>query len=144
MTPTHRESAGGARRTGERGAAILELPLLIAVVIVPFAFIVLTVPTWISGVLAADTAAAEAGRAFVLSGGQDGSVETAVRAVEESHRLGGGSLTVVSTHPSAALGSVVEVEVSIRLRAVVFFDFGSFEYTARHAERYPTYVRTPG
>jgi hypothetical protein len=122
---------------------VLELPLMIGLVIVPFAFIVLTVPTWIRGAHAADDAAAEAGRAFVLSGGDQGSVDEAVSTVERSHRLEVGALSVRSARPAATLGSMVDIEVSIRLRAVVFFDFGSFQYTARHTERYPTYARTP-
>lgn len=134
---------GRAERAGERGSALLELPLLIGLVIVPFAFIVLTVPTWIQGVHAADDAAAEAGRAFVLSGGDEESVAAAVSMVERSHRLEQGALSVSSNGLDATLGSAVDIEVSIRLRAVVFFDFGSFDYTAFHAERYPTYVRTP-
>lgn len=130
-------------RSGERGTALLELPMLIGIVIVPFAFLVFTIPIWIQGMNAADAAAAEAGRAFVVSGGDPGAVDRALRLVETARGLEPKSLTLASARPAAALGGDVDVRVAVRLPAVLFFDAGTFTYTARHTERYPTYVRTP-
>ncbi len=68
---------------------------------------------------------------------------TAVRAGRAEPSVGAGRPVGRSDVSLRRWVRLVDVEVSIRLRAVVFFDFGSFDYTARHAERYPTYVRTP-
>ncbi len=128
---------------GERGAALLEMPLFLGFVIVPLAFVILTIPTWLQGVHAANDAAAEAARAFVLSGGDPGAVDRTVRATELSNGLPSGSLTVSSAAPVAGIAAEVRVTVDVNLRAVAFFDLGSFVYTGSHVERYPTYVRTP-
>lgn len=130
-------------RRGERGAALLELPLLVGVVIVPFAFLVLTIPIWLQGVHAADAAAAEAGRAFVLSGGDASTLDRALRRVELGRGIDPGALTLTSAAPSPAPGADIEVRVSVELPAVALFDLGTFVYTAGHTERFPRYVRTP-
>ena len=128
---------------GERGAALLEMPLFLGFVIIPLAFVILTIPTWLQGVHAANDGAAEAARAFVLSGGDPGAVDRTLRATELSNGLPSGSLTVSSAAPVAGIATEVRVSVDVNLRAIAFFDLGSFVYTGSHVERYPTYVRTP-
>lgn len=114
--------------------------MLIGIVIVPFAFCVLTIPLWVQGMHAADAAAAEAGRAFVLSGGDPDAVARAIRLVEAGRGLAPGTLELVSARPAAARQADIDIEVAVRLPAVAFFDVGAFTYTAGHTERYPTYV----
>ncbi len=130
-------------RTRERGSAVIELPLVLGFLIIPVAFVILTIPTWLQGVHAANDAAAESGRAFVLSGGDPESVGRALEATSVSHGFEPGELSIVSAAPTAALASDVEIRVQVELRAIALFDVGSFTYTATHVERYPTYVRTP-
>lgn len=130
-------------RTGERGSAVIELPMVLGFLIIPVAFVILTIPTWLQGVHAANEAAAESGRAFVLSGGDAESVGRALEATAVSHGFEPGELSIVSAAPTATLASDVEIRVQVELRAIALFDVGSFTYTATHVERYPTYVRTP-
>jgi hypothetical protein len=130
-------------RIRERGSAVIELPLVLGFLIIPVAFVILTIPTWLQGVHAANDAAAESGRAFVLSGGDPESVGRALEATAVSHGFEPGELSIVSAAPTAALASDVEIRVQVELRAIALFDVGSFTYTATHVERYPTYVRTP-
>jgi hypothetical protein len=131
------------QRTSERGSAIVELPMVLGFLIIPVAFVILTIPTWLQGVHAANDAAAESARAFVLSGGDPESVGRALDATALSHGFAPGDLSVASAAPTAALSTDVEVRVQVQLRAIALFDVGSFTYTASHVERYPTYVRTP-
>ncbi len=130
-------------RAGERGSAVIELPMVLGFLIIPIAFVVLTIPTWLQDIHAANDAAAEAGRAFVLSGGDGEAVDRAIQAAELSHGRESGSLALSSVAPTAELSSAVEVSVTVEVTAIALFDFGSFSYTATHTERYPTYVRTP-
>ena len=143
MSARRARSTAAQPLKGERGAALLEMPLFLGFVIIPLAFVILTIPTWLQGVHAANDAAAEAARAFVLSGGDPAAVDRTVRATELSNGLSSGSLTVSSAAPVAGIAAEVRVTVDVNLRAISFFDLGSFVYTGSHVERYPTYVRTP-
>ena len=143
MSAWHARTTEVQTLSGERGAALLEMPLFLGFVIIPLAFVILTIPTWLQGVHAANDAAAEAARAFVLSGGDPEAVDRTVRATELSNGLPSGSLMVSSAAPIAGIAAEVRVTVDVDLRAVAFFDLGSFVYTGSHLERYPTYVRTP-
>lgn len=143
MSARRARSTAAQPPKGERGAALLEMPLFLGFVIIPLAFVILTIPTWLQGVHAANDAAAEAARAFVLSGGDPAAVDRTVRATELSNGLPSGSLTVSSAAPVAGIAAEVRVTVDVNLRAISFFDLGSFVYTGSHVERYPTYVRTP-
>ncbi|MGI9610225.1 MAG: hypothetical protein ACR2NL_08005 [Acidimicrobiia bacterium] len=132
-----------ARTRSEQGSAVIELPMVLGFLIIPVAVVILTIPTWLQGVHAANDAAAESARAFVLSGGDQESVARALDATASSHGFAPGDLSITSAAPTAALATDVEVRVQVQLRAVALFDFGSITYTATHVERYPTYVRTP-
>ncbi len=134
---------GGNEHSQEEGSAVIELPLVLGFLIIPVAFVILTIPTWLQGVHAANDAAAESARAFVLSGGDPESVGRALDATALSHGFAPGDLSVTSAAPTAALATDVEIRVQVQLRAIALFDVGSFTYTASHVERYPTYVRTP-
>jgi hypothetical protein len=130
-------------RWRQRGSAIIELPMVLGFLIIPAGFVILTIPTWLQGVHAANDAAAESARAFVLSGGDPESVGRALEATAFSHGLAPGELSIISAAPTASLSGDVEVRIEIELPAIAMFDVGSFSYTATHVERYPTYVRTP-
>jgi len=130
-------------RLSERGSAVIEIPMVLGFLIIPVAFLILTIPTWLQDIHAANDAASEAGRAFVLSGGDGEAVGRAILAAELSHGRDPGSLTLVSTTPTAELSGAVLVEVSVEVQAIALFDLGAFTFTSSHTERYPTYVRTP-
>ncbi len=130
-------------RRSERGTAVIEIPMVLGFLIIPVAFLILTIPTWLQGIHAANDAAAESARAFVLSGADPDSVTRALTASASSHgyedRLQLASATTTGIGP----GDEVTVTVNVQLRAIALFNVGSFTYTASHVERYPSYVRTP-
>ena len=132
-----------ADRRSERGTAVIEIPMVLGFLIIPVAFLILTIPTWLQGIHAANDAAAESARAFVLSGADPGAVDRALSATASSHgyvdRMELGLATTTGIGP----GDEVTVTVNVELRAIALFNVGSFTYTATHVERYPSYVRTP-
>ena len=132
----------------QRGSAGIELPLLLGLVILPFALLVLTIPQWVERQTAARDAAAEIGRwSVVQHGGDDGGraeAEVLLRRIEEAHGLRPGSLSLVGG-PTGSLspGGTVTVQVSVDLPGPTVPGLGSLglgRWTAEHTERVPDYV----
>ncbi len=130
-------------RSSERGSAVIEIPMVLGFLIIPVAFIILTIPTWLQGIHAANDAAAESARAFVLSGADPGAVDRALLATASSHGYGDRIQLASATTTGIGPGDEVTITVDVELRAIALFNVGSFTYTASHVERYPSYVRTP-
>lgn len=137
MRPTTRS------QHSERGAAVIEIPMVLGFLIIPVAFLILTIPTWLQGIHAANDAAAETARAFVLSGADPGAVDRALLASASSHGYDGRLQLASATTTGIGPGDEVTVTVDVELRAIALFNVGSFTYSATHVERYPSYVRTP-
>lgn len=134
-------------RPGERGTAAMELPLLIALVLVPLGLLVITVPTWIERQHAARVAASEAGRAIVTSTSDDplGEAEAVVAAVGLGHGLPAGALEL-GVPPVLVRGAMVTVEVTVEIPAVRLPGLTSLapvRWTASHTERYPDLAELP-
>lgn len=130
-------------RRSERGAVVVEIPMVLGFLIIPVAFLILTVPTWLQGIHAANDGAAESARAFVLSGADPDAVGRALSATATSHGFDGRLDLASASTSGVGPGDEVTIVVNVELPAIALFDVGSFTYTATHVERYPSYVRTP-
>ncbi len=132
----------------QRGAAGIELPLLLGLVILPFALLILTIPQWVERQTAARDAAAEIGRWSVVQPGGDGGgradAEVLLRRIEAAHGLRPGALALVGDPAgSLAPGSAVTVRVSVDLPGPTVPGLGALglgRWTAEHTERVPDYV----
>lgn len=134
-------------RRGERGTAAMELPLLIALVLIPLGLLVITVPTWIERQHAARVAASEAGRAIVTSASDDpfADADAVVAAVALGHGLPAGALEL-EVGSVLARGVPVTVEVTVEIPAVRLPGLSSLapvRWTASHTERYPDLAELP-
>ena len=134
--------------TNERGSASLELPLLLGLVIIPFALLVLTIPRWVEHQTAARDAAAEIGRLLVVqpSAAGVGQVDAheLLHRIEQAHGLRAGSLSLVGPPPgSLTPGGAVVVRVAVDLpgpTVPVLGSLGLGSWTAEHTERVPDYA----
>lgn len=134
--------------SNQRGSASLELPLLLGLVIIPFALLILTIPRWVEHQTAARDAAAEIGRLLVVqpTSAGEGQVEPdqLLRRIEKAHGLRAGSLSLAGS-PTGSLtpGGVVVVRVVVDLPGPTIPVLGSLglgSWTAEHAERVPDFA----
>lgn len=145
--PQRRRALGlGPARRRERGSAILELPVLLGLILIPFGILVLSVPTWIERQTAARDAAGESARYLVIAG-PDGLDEASqiVAGIESGYGLPAGSLRLEL--PSDLVpGQSVTVRVVVVIPAAdipLMGSFGDTSWTAEHTERYPDYGAAP-
>ena len=120
----------------ERGSAVIEVPFVLGLIVVPFALLILGMPVWIERMSAADTAAAELARAIVISGDSERSAAV-LGTVEDGYGLAPGSLRR-SGATDLTPGGALRVEVAIDLPMLdlpVFGPVGATTYTATHVER---------
>ncbi len=125
-------------REAERGSALLELPFVLGLIVLPFALLVLQLPVWVERQVAAGDAAAEIARAIVVHGVEVDEGEL-LMAIESAHGLEPGSLTGSRVIPGLA-GEAVTVEVTVEIPAITLPVFGSIgrgSWTASHVERMP-------
>ena len=129
----------------EQGSAVLELPLVVGFVLIPFLILVLTIPTWIERQTAARDAASEASRAVILSGGDTDAADRIVAQIEVGYGLPANTMSV--TYSGLAVpGEEFTAAVQIRIPALVLPVFGGTAettWTSSHTERYPDYAATP-
>ncbi len=134
--------------SNERGSASLELPLLLGLVIIPFALLVLTIPRWVEHQTAARDAAAEISRLLVMQppSAGEGQVEPdeLLHRIEKAHGLRADSLFLVGP-PAGSLtpGGAVVVRVAVDLpgpTVPVLGSLGLGSWTAEHTERVPDYA----
>ncbi len=127
-----------ACRGPERGSAILELPLLLGLVVIPFAFVVLTLPVWVERRAIGRDAAAEVARSIAVDGSTEG-MGPLLAELEVAAGLAPGALRV-SEPPTLVAGDTIRVSVEVDVPLVsipVFGAVGGFAWTATHAERIP-------
>lgn len=136
---------GAARRaTGEGGAAPIELGLGAAVLLLPVAVLVLTLPTWIERQSAARVAAREAARTAVLADTPATAVSAGERAAAEAaanHGLEPGAFDVVITGTLERHGSMAAT-VTAHYPATFFFGFTdvtAFTWSVTHTEKVDRY-----
>jgi hypothetical protein len=124
----------------ERGAAVVEVLLVVGLVLIPFGVLVVTVPVWIERQHAAQEAAAEAARAIVTATGPDvRDARLVVALVAEAHGLAADDLSVeIDDDPSP--GGYVTVRVTVVIPPADLPGLGALpaaRWTAQHTERRP-------
>jgi hypothetical protein len=115
---------------------VIEVPFVLGLIVVPFAFLVLSMPAWIERMSAADTGAAELARAIAIAGETDRSIAV-LDIVERGYGLEPGSLRRTAT-TGLVPGGELRVQVSIDLPVIdvpVLGPIGATTYTATHVER---------
>lgn len=145
-----RVGRANAGKGGQRGSAALELPLIVCLLLLPFAMLVLTIPTWVERQMAARDAAGELARLLVVT---EVDVDSGPRLaallarIEVSHGLAVGALRLAEA-PSGSLtpGDQITVRVSVDLpgpSVPMLGDLGTGSWTASHTERVPDYRSGP-
>ena len=129
------------RVRSERGSAIVELPLVLGLLLLPFGLLILTLPTWVERQTAARDTAAEVARLVVVSGPVRPDVAALVRQQEVAYELPPGSLHLELV-PDVAPGESLTVRVTVELPGgtlPVLGRLGARSWTAEHTERAPDY-----
>jgi hypothetical protein len=127
----------------ERGAAAIEVGLIMAFVLIPVMMLLLLVPTWIERQTAGHDAASEAARAIVLSSGDLSVAAAKVASVERGYALPTGTISLSSVS-SLAVGAEFTVVVTVRQPALSLpglGQLGGWRYDAEHIEFYPEYAQ---
>jgi hypothetical protein len=136
------------RRLGlEDGYVSLELVLGLALLILPIALIVLTLPTWLARQNLARLAAQQAARTGVIAASPEQGV-SAARTVAADAGLDPAKDLRVAWDPgsSFARGGLVTVKVTVESPAIAIpflGSFGSFPLTATFSERVDEYRSGP-
>lgn len=136
-----------ADRQSERGSTVIEFPLAIGLILIPFGMLVLSAPTWVERQTAARDAAAESARSLVASG-EAGSIDPMeiIRRVEAGYGLPVGALDPSIPGLELEPGGSVTVAVTVEIPALslpVFGSVGSVPWTVQHTERIPDYGAQP-
>jgi hypothetical protein len=135
------------RRRRDAGYISLELVLGLALLVVPIALIVLTLPTWLARQNLARLAAQQAARTGVIAASPEQGAAAAGTVVAGSGLEPAKDLTVTwEPGSSFARGGLVTVRVTVRSPAVVIpflGSAGSFPLTATFSERVDQYRSGP-
>ena len=128
----------------ERGAAAVELPLALGLILVPVALLVMTLPSWPERQTVARAAANEAARMVVLADSWEEGVEDATEAVNRAAANASVDPQDVSlsVEGSLARGSTVTAHVTARVPAIAvpgLGTLGAWSVSASHAERVDDY-----
>lgn len=124
---------------------MIEFPMVIGLVLIPFGLLVLSAPTWVERQTAARDAAAESARLLVVSGDRTAPVEI-IRQVEMNYGLPAGTLDAAVPTGVLVPGAPVTVAVTVDVPALslpIFGAVGSIEWTVEHSERVPDYGAQP-
>ncbi len=127
----------------QRGAAAIELGLIMAFILIPVMMLMLVVPTWIERQTAGRDAAGEAARAIVLSSGDINEAARIVSTVERGYELPRGTLTLSEVTPYGP-GADFTVVVTVNQPALSLpglGELGGWSYDAAHVEHYPQYAQ---
>lgn len=125
----------------ERGAAAIEVGLIMAFVLIPVMMLALLIPTWIERQTAGRDAASEAARAIVLSSGDLSAAHAMVVLVERGYELPAGTISLSSVSP-LAVGAEFTVVVTVHqpsLSLPGLGELGGWSYDAQHVEHFPSY-----
>jgi hypothetical protein len=132
----------------ERGTAVLEMSLGIALFLIPVALMVITISTWPERQTVARAAAVEAARIAVLadSWGEGTSAgEAAMTRVATNHGFSPSDFSL-SWEGDLARGASVTARVTVRIPAVVLLGLttvGAWSWTASHSEHVDSYRSQP-
>lgn len=130
-------------RTRQRGSVMIEFPMVIGLVLIPFGMLAISASTWVERQTAARDAAGESARALVISTGET-SVSPAqiVQQIESGYGLAPGTLRAEVPEGAIVPGESVTVNVTVEIPALVvpiLGNIGSVDWTAEHTERIPDY-----
>lgn len=130
-------------RESQRGAAAIELGLIMAFILIPVMMLMLVVPTWIERQTAGRDAASEAARAIVLSSGDLAEAIQIIGTVERGYELPPGTITLTEVTPygPGADFTVVVTVVQPALSLPGLGELGGWSYDASHVEYYPDYAQ---
>ena len=122
---------------------MIEFPIVIGLILIPFGMLALSAPTWVERQTAARDAAAESARWLVVGGsGASASPISIVRQIEAGYGLPAGSLRPEIPTGGLVPGQAVTVTVTVEVPALalpIFGEVGSVDWTAEHTERFPDY-----
>jgi len=131
------------RRRPERGSVVLEFPLVLGLILIPFGLLILSFPTWVERQTAARDAAAESARYLLLNGeGGTRTPEQIVAQVEAGYDLPPGTLTISVPAVTALPAESMTVRVTVAIPAAslpIFGGIGEVDWTTEHTERMPDY-----
>lgn len=136
-------TARRASRDRQRGSALIEFPMVIGLILIPFGMLAISATTWVERQTAARDAAGEAARALVMAG-PDAAVDPAalVRQIEQGYGLPAGTLQVSLPAATGLPGESITVAVTVEIPALalpIFGDVGSVDWTTEHTERLPDF-----
>lgn len=130
-------------RRSERGSVLIEFPMVIGLILIPFGMLVLSAPTWVERQTAARDAAAESARSLVVPDRDSLMTPDAlIRQIEAGYGLPAGSLRAEIPAERFLPGEAVTVVVTVEIPALsipIFGNVGSVDWTAEHTERFPDY-----
>lgn len=140
MTADPARAEPGDARRAEQGSAVLELPFMLGLIVIPFALLVLQVPVWVEHQAAATDAAAELARAITVNG-RSTDAAGLVAAVERSHGLAAGRLhaSLIEGRPAEPVTAIITVDIPA-LTLPVFGVVGCRSWTTSHTERQPDFA----
>ncbi|HEX5587055.1 MAG TPA: hypothetical protein VFZ17_07080 [Acidimicrobiia bacterium] len=149
MTSLRPRGAGSPDGT-EVGFAAIELVAGLALLLLPVAIVVLTLPTWAERQTTGRAIAREVARRTAASGVCDVAAAREL-AGSMARNLGvppGDAHAAIGCEPGAVLdpGSTLEADVTVRMPAVHLLgigDLGAWTWTARHREPVDVYVGAP-
>ena len=130
------------RHASQRGSALIEFPMVVGLVLIPFGVLVLSASTWVERQTAARDAAAEAARLLVVGDPDGVSVVAIIEQIEAGYGLPDGSLRAAIPDGGLVPGQSITVAVTVEIPAMslpVFGGVGAVDWTAEHAERFPDY-----
>lgn len=121
---------------------MIEFPLVVGLVLIPFGVLVLSVSAWVERQTAARDAAGEAARALVIGDPEGASAEVMVADIEAGYGLPAGTLRAVIPDGGMVPGESVTVSVTVEIPAMslpIFGGVGAVDWTTEHTERFPDY-----
>jgi len=147
---THRHRTARRRTSSQHGFAAIELVAGLALLLLPVATVVLTLPTWSERQTTGRAIAREVARRTAGSGVCDVAAARELSA-SMARNLGvppGDAHTVIGCEPGAVLdpGSTLEADVTVRMPAVHLLgigDIGAWTWTARHRQPVDVFVGVP-
>ena len=131
------------KRTRERGSVMIEFPMVIGLVLIPFEMLAISASTWVERQTAARDAAAESARALVLAGPESTiTPELIVQRIEQGYGLPAGTLQLSAPANAVVPGESITVAVTVEIPALalpILGNIGAVDWTAEHTERFPDY-----
>jgi len=122
---------------------MIEFPMVIGLVLIPFGMLAISATTWVERQTAARDAAGESARALVIAGPESAiTPELIVQQIEQGYGLAPGTLRAELPVGAVVPGESITVAVTVEIPALalpILGNIGSVDWTAEHTERFPDY-----